>query len=324
MLESCGRRRSVNQKIKPFFSFVLRLALSAALLWLVAARIEDREQIAALIATVDRWSIIGVFIPFLVIYYLLLLRWRIFIQAFDLDISWMKTTRYFFLGLFGNLFLPTAIGGDVLKTTGLCLNSNEKQKVVASVLLDRLSGFAAMVVVSCVSLAVGFPYLRNTAIWVVVALMGVLLTGIGTVLFNETLYRFFCRAFYLFPKLRSALMQMHYDIALLKDRKGVFIRAVAVSCLAQIILAVIFFLLARILRQDISIFYFIIFTPLACVAASFPSIGGLGFREGVLEYLLVYAGAAAGIGLSIGLLNFLFMIVVGMLGGIFFVMTKGR
>ena len=103
---------------------------------------------------------------------------------------------------------------------------------------------------------------------------------------------------------------------------GAILQAIGVACIGQLILALTFFLLTRGLKQDISVFYFIIFTPLACVASSFPSIGGLGFREGVLEYLLLAVGAIAGIGLSIGLLNFFFMVIVGVCGGIFFIMTK--
>lgn len=307
---------------KTFFSFLLRFGLSAGLLWLIFSRIDDKEQIAILINTADPWYIFYALVFFGAVHYIVLLRWRIFIKAFSLDIPWMNMSRYFFLGLFGNLFLPTAIGGDVIKTAGLCINTQEKQKVVASVLLDRLSGFASMVVISCLSLAVGFQYFKNPLIWLTVLMMGLTLTGIGVVLFHEKLYRFFCQVFYFFPKVRTAVMQMHYDIALLKDQKRVLIQAVGVSCFSQIFLAVTFFLLAKALHQDVMLFYFIIFTPIACVASSFPSIGGLGFREGALEYLLVGAGVAAGVGASIGLLSFLFMVVVGMGGGVFFFMTK--
>ena len=61
-----------------------------------------------------------------------------------------------------------------------------------------------------------------------------------------------------------------------------------------------------------------------CVASSFPSIGGLGFREGALEYLLVQLGVVAGIGVSIGLLDFLFMVIVGLFGWVFFMLTKDQ
>ncbi|HSV43674.1 MAG TPA: lysylphosphatidylglycerol synthase transmembrane domain-containing protein [Candidatus Bathyarchaeia archaeon] len=307
-------------------SFVLRLGLSVGLLWFVLRGIQFKELVG-LFKTADVIYIWYAFIPFVVIHGLLLVRWRIFIHALGLNVPWINMTRYFFLGLFGNLFLPTAIGGDVIKTVGLCGNAQEKPKVVASVLLDRLSGFASMVVVACVAIVFGFRFLNNPLIWKMVLAMGAGLVFLGAVLFHEPLYRFCCQAFSLFPKVQTALMQMHYDIALLKDRKIAIVKAIGVSCVSQLLLAMTFFLLAKALRQDVPIFYFVIFTPITCVASSFPSVGGLGFREAGLEFLLGSVAAimvADGIGVSVGLLDFFFMVVVGVAGWIFFVMTKNQ
>jgi glycosyltransferase 2 family protein len=308
--------------VKTGGSFFLRFGVSALLLWIVFIRIEDKDRIAQLVRTADLFYILPAFIVFTCIHGLLIVRWRLLIRAFDLDVSWINMSRYFFLGLFGNLFMPTAIGGDVIKTAGLCVNSRQKPKVVASVLLDRLSGFGGMVVVSCAALIVGFPYLKNPAVWLTIGMMTTALAGVAVILLHEKVYRFFCQAFYFFPRLRSAVMQMHYDIALLKGRKRAVFQAVGLSCVAQGLLATVFFMLSRAIHQEIPFFYFIIFTPIACIAASFPSIGGLGFREGVMDYLLVDIGAAAGIGMGISLLSFAFMVIVGACGGIFFAMTK--
>ena len=317
----------MNQKVKGWISFGLRFGISAGLLWFLFHHMDQKgtvAELAELIKTADVKYVFYAFIPFAVINGFLLVRLRIFIDALELDVPWMNMARYSLIGLFGNLFMPSAIGGDVIKTVGLCTNAEEKSKIVAAVLLDRLSGFASMVVVSTVSLLVGFRYLNNPLLWAAVALMAILLTGLGCVLFNETLYRLFCHIFHFFPKLKKAVMQMHYDIALLKGRKIAIVKAIAMSCCGQILLALTFFWLSKALHQEISLFYFIVFTPITCVASSFPSIGGLGFREGALEYLLVQLGVVAGIGVSIGLLDFLFMVVVGIFGWAFFVVTKNR
>ncbi len=310
--------------MKTMFSLILRFGMSAGLLWLVFIHIEDKKRIADLIGTSDILYIGYASIFFITIHAILLLRWRIFIRAFGLDIPWLNLARYFFLGLFGNLFLPTAIGGDVIKTVGLCVNSVQKQKVVASVLLDRLSGFASMVLIAVGCLAAGFGYFQNPVIWLTVLMMGAVLAVIWAVLLNERLYGWFCHVFHFFPSLKAAVMQVHYDIKLLKGSTRVFVQAIAVSCLSQIALALSFFLLSKAMHQTIPMFYFLIVTPIACVASSFPSIGGLGFREGALEYLLSHVGVIAGIGAGLGLLNFFFMVAVGVLGGIFFLMTKNR
>jgi len=314
----------MNQKVKGLLSFMARMVLSAGLLWWLFVHMDQKEALAELILSADLRYIVLALIPFGIIHYLLLLRWRVLMSALGLRVPWLNLTRYFFLGLFGNLFLPTAIGGDVIKTVGLCANAQDKPKIVASVLLDRLSGYAAVVIVCSLALMAGYRLVSQPVVWIAVGAMALGLSAIGSVLFHEGLYRFFCRVFHFFPKIRDAVIQMHFDIALLKDRKRALITAVGIACLGQGLLAVTFWALAKALHQDVLFFYFLIFTPMTCLASAFPSIGGLGFREGALEYLLIPLGVASGIGVSIGLLDFAFMVFIGVGGWIFFLVTNNQ
>ena len=229
--------------------------------------------------------------------------------------------RYYFAGLFGNLFLPSTIGGDILKIYGLCRNSTQKTRVVASVLLDRLSGFAAIVVVSVMALILGYRFLQEGIIVIPIVGMAVLAGGFACVLFNEKLYSFCCGIFARLPKVQKALMGLHYDIALMKGKRREGFSAIAVSCLSQVVYAVCWYLIARSLSQDVDLIYFLIFVPLTCVAASFPSIGGLGVREIGAVYLFGKIGVSSEIAAGISLVNFVFMVLIGLLGGLSYVLT---
>ena len=115
---------------------------------------------------------------FFVVNLVLLARWFIFIKALEVTSSARDVVRYYFIGLFGNLFLPSTIGGDILKIYGLCRNSSQKTRVVASVLLDRLSGFAAIVVVSVVAFILGYRFLQEGVIVAPIIGMAVLAGGL--------------------------------------------------------------------------------------------------------------------------------------------------
>ena len=121
--------------------------------------------------------------------------------------------------------------------------------------------------------------------------------------------------------MEKALMDMHYDIVLIKDKKASIVQAVALSCLSQVVLAVDFYLIAKGFHQDINLLYFLIFTPLVCVAASLPSIGGLGVREVGWVYLLAKVGVANDVALSLSLTGFFLMVIVGLIGGFVYVVT---
>ncbi|MDP2653029.1 MAG: lysylphosphatidylglycerol synthase transmembrane domain-containing protein [Candidatus Omnitrophota bacterium] len=311
-----------STKRKDIVSALLRFGVSGALLYWLSRQI-DVDKTTQILRSSDLADIAWAGLIFLFVNYLILVRWNIFVRAFRLAVPFSAVARYFLIGLFGNLFLPSAIGGDVIKIFGLCRYTDQKAKVVASVLLDRMSGFGGIVVVSSVSFVLGYKLLKNLSL----AMPLVVLAGISlvmlSVLFNERLYSLCCSVFSPFPNIRKKVMALHYDVVLLKDRKDAIYKAVGMSCVVQVILAVIWFLTGRALGQDVGFVYYLIFVPIICVSASIPSVAGLGTREAAAVFLLGKVGVEAGVAVSISLISSMFfMVVVGLAGGLVFLLTK--
>ncbi|MDP8212467.1 MAG: lysylphosphatidylglycerol synthase transmembrane domain-containing protein [Candidatus Zapsychrus exili] len=307
----------LGEKTKNVLSFFMRIACSALLLFYLFKQI-DIEGTINVIKSANMIYILYAGIVFLFINVFLLYRWVIYIRALDLSVKLSSVTRYFLAGLFGNLFLPSAIGGDLIKIIGLCKNSDKKPTVVASVLLDRLSGFIAIVLVAITAFTLGYNVIDDKTLLFPIVILGIVFFGFITVLFNERAYSFACKIFNKFPKIKNNLMELHYDIALLKNKKREGWKAIALSCLCQVIFSFTFYLTAKALHQDINIIYFLIFVPLICVAGALPSIGGLGAREAGAAFLFAKIGVESGIAVSISLVNFLFMVIVGIIGGIIY------
>jgi glycosyltransferase 2 family protein len=313
---------SLSEKSKSALSFLLRIGLSSVLLIFIFSKI-DTERTWEVLKTADLRFIYYAGLIFFVINLILLWRWFIFIRALDLSVSVWNVVRFFFIGLFGNLFMPTAIGGDFIKIIGLCKNSHQKPRVIASVLLDRLSGFAGLVLVAVCAYLFGYRFIEDKTLLIPIILMAAVSSSVVAVLFNERIYAFGCRIFDKLPQIKKNLMHVHYDIALLKQKHKPFegIKGVLISCLSQAIFAFMFYLTAKALHHDISMIYFLVFVPIMCVAAAFPSIGGLGFREGAAAVLFSTVGVDKGIAVSLSLISFLFMVMVGLLGGVIYVFT---
>lgn len=313
---------SLNKKTKNFISLIFRFGLSIGLLVYVFSKI-DLAKTVEVLKTADPLYIALAAIAFLVVNAILLLRWFIFIKALDLSASGKNVILHYFYGLFGNLFLPTGIGGDILKAVGLCKSSTQKPRVIASILLDRLSGFASIVIVAVLAFVFGYQYINDNTLFIPIALMGVGSIAIVTILFNESAYSFFCQIFNRLPRFKNSLMTMHYDIVLLKkshkSKEGG--KAVLISCVSQMIFAFSYYLVAKALHQDIAMIYFFVFIPIICVVSFIPSIGGLGVREVGAAYLFGRIGIESGIAVSLTLINFLFMIAVGLIGGVLYVIT---
>ncbi len=311
---------SLNERTKNIFNFIVRIALSAGALWIVY-RVIDVEKTIKVLKSSDLKYIGYGLLVFFITNIIILVRWFIFIKALDLKVSKVNVFRSYFIGLFGNLFLPSSIGGDILKILGLCKESSEKAKVVASVLLDRLSGFASIIIVSTCSFVIGFRYIQDYVLLIPIVIIVVGASVVGFVLFNEKAYSFCCKIFGKMPKVQKSLMSLHYNVALLKNKKKEGLKAVFMSCLSQLIFAFVFYLLGKALHQEVPVIYFLIFVPLICVASSVPSIGGLGVRELGAVYLFSRIGIDEGVAASLSLMTFFFMVIVGLLGGLFYVST---
>jgi len=310
----------MKETMKNITSFVMRFGVSGGLLWIVFSMI-DIPKTLELVKSAKLIYIGIAFSIFFSIHGIILWRWMIFIRALGLKSSLRDVIRFFFIALFGNLFLPSAIGGDIIKIIGLCKDSSQKPTVVASVLLDRLSGFAAIVIVAICAFIFGYSYIDDKTLLIPIAAMGVVAVCVAGVLFNEKIYSFGCRMFNPFPKLRQGLMNMHYDVMLLRDKPKQGFGAIAIACLSQTLFTLTYFFTAKALHQDISAIYFLIFVPMICVASAFPSIGGLGVREAGAVYLFAKIGIAKEIAVGMSLINFLFMVIMGLLGGIIYVFT---
>ncbi len=310
----------MSEKIKNLFSFLMRIGVSAGLLWFVFSKI-DMDKTWSILKTADVRYIVWGGMIFLGTTVILLCRWFIFIKALGLEVRAIDVVRYFFIGLFGNLFLPSAMGGDILKIYGLCKNSQQKPRVFASALLDRLSGFASIVIVAVCAFVFGYKVINDRSLLFPIVIMATGSLGVIIVLFNEKVFSYICQIFNGFPKIKKPLMDMHYDIRLMHDKHKEGWTAIGMSCLSQVILSVSFFVVAKGLHQDIDLLYFLIFSPLICIASAVPSIGGLGSREFVSASLFAKIGVDSGIAVSLTLINFLFVFIVGLMGGAIYVIT---
>lgn len=310
----------MTPRVKNTLSLLLRFGLSGALLLYLFNKM-DKDKMIEVVKNADLNFIILALIIYFIVNIIILIRWDIFIRALGLKVPLRSVVRCFFIGSFFNLFLPSSTGGDVVKMLGLFRDTPEKAKVVASVVLDRLWGFVSIVIVALGAFAFGYRYIRDNSILISIFILGTVSVLMILVLFNERLYEFVCRVFNKLPHIKEKLMRLHYAIILVKTKYRELFITVGLSCLNQVILAFDFYLIARALHQDIPMIYFLIFVPLICVVSALPSIGGLGVRDAGAAFLFAKIGMSTATAVSMSLISFLFMIAVGLTGGVIYVTT---
>jgi uncharacterized protein (TIRG00374 family) len=305
-----------------YFTKLLPYFLSVALL-LIAQHLMtfDYGKLWQQLRTSDMRYMSAAGIIFFMINFLIIWRWRILMKAVGLKPLGLSSMRWYFIGMFCTLAPISTVGGDVIRGLGMAQELGHKPKIFASIVLDRLSGFAGIVILAVVAYLFGHRIINSKLVILAIAALSVISIAVVVVLFSHRSFSFACKAFHSWPKVKDNLMRLHYDIVLLKGKQRKGWDTIFISILAQVVLAVEFYLSARGMHQNIPLEYFIIFSPIVCVVTTLPSIGGLGFREISWVYLLPLVGVSKNMAMAISLINSAFTIINGLLGGLFYVTT---
>lgn len=251
----------------------------------------------------------------------ILWRWIVIMKTLNLKFFRFNAARWFFLGLMFSFMLPSSVGGDFFRGMGLGGEVGNKTKVFASIVLDRLIGFVSIVLLASIAFFFGRKIVNNHAIGIFIACMFVGLMSLGVVFFSKRIFTKVTSVFKVWPKVRDVLMNLHHDMLLMKGRYQEVALTIVISMASQIVFAFEFYLIAKALHQNIPFVYFLVFSPLVCVVSSLPSIGGLGVREIGWVTFLSILGIPEGVSGGLSLISFVLMVIVGLLGGLFYVTT---
>jgi len=71
-------------------------------------------------------------------------RWHVLLQIDKIQVNWRDSLRLTFAGLFAANFLPSTIGGDVVRLAGAMRIGMSGSLAAASLIVDRLIGMAGM------------------------------------------------------------------------------------------------------------------------------------------------------------------------------------
>ncbi|OGX11662.1 MAG: hypothetical protein A2351_04730, partial [Omnitrophica bacterium RIFOXYB12_FULL_50_7] len=192
-----------------------------------------------------------------------------------------------FVGLFYNLMLPSSVGGDVAKVVYAYKHSGKKIESATSILLDRLLGFVALIVMAGIGLICFSKEAENTYInYAVYGACGVLvfLVAFFTSRRFARLFKGFAR---LIPKekWKLQLAEVYHAIYGYRHHQGPVLAAILLSFVGQAVFITTNYWLSLSIGADINFWKFFILIPVVCIVSMAPSIGGLGVREAGVLYL---------------------------------------
>lgn len=244
------------------------------------------------------------------------LRWQRVLTALGLAASTPTLVRHYLAGQFVGNFLPTTIGGDVLRVSRLAAINGETPRTVASVVLERLTGWLVLPVLTLFALMVNpglsrlSPGPASTAMWLAVATLvalGVLMVLAASPRFGGRLssaagWRRFTGA-------------VHLGLNHFRHQPGLAFEVLTAGFAYQLAVVLSAFLAAKTLGIDVGWTAILAFFPVVAIVQVLPlTEGGHGTREAALVFFLHPLGVARADAFALGLLVYLVNLGVSLLG----------
>jgi uncharacterized protein (TIRG00374 family) len=292
---------------------ILQYGGSALVLYLLLRLLPGRQVWQALgLLPVHLWLL--VLLGYLAAHCIGAAKYRLVLNIGGAGISVRQAARCYFAGLFGSLFLPSLIGGDILRLAMALRVAKSRAGVVLGSFVDRISDFAALALLAGIGAALvpGALDLRSRKIFEMVSGIAILAIAIAAVVIAVLpVRRFSFRMKRRFVRLRGAFRSM-------MKQPAAMLRALSMSVTVQVIFIILNVMLADACGLHLPFRIWLFAWPLAKLAAAVPiTQAGIGVREAALAALLVPFGATAVLAVASGLAWDAISISGAIAGGIF-------
>ncbi len=240
-------------------------------------------------------------------------RWQMLSRPLGFEQPLGHYIGFYYIGMFFNLFLPTSIGGDVVRAWYLAGERGRRLDGFLSVLVDRGSGLLVLVALACAaSLAAPFelPPWVSAAVWTAA---GAALLGVGV----------FALVSWTRKANSTGVLGSVWRLGpIYLPRPGLLLGTTLLSIVVQSANVVLVGLVGHGLGLDVPVLYYAVAVPMVTLLTLLPSINGMGLREAGLVLFLAPLGVPSATALTLSFLWFAVFATVSLLGGIVYLFSR--
>ncbi|MBI3932427.1 MAG: flippase-like domain-containing protein [Acidobacteria bacterium] len=218
-------------------------------------------------------------------------RWRLLLQAQGYEAPLRHLSASYLVASFFNNFLPSNIGGDVIRVRDSTHLTGSTTTSLAVVAIDRILGFGALYLLAVVAFVAGGQAVRHLAGARVVLLgLGLVFSVLAYVFFRPGTARTLMAASGLsaFPWARERFEVVQGAVHVYRREMAAVWTAFGASVALQALVVWYYYAVARALRIDLPLAACFLMVPLCTLVQAVPvSFNGWGIRESLF---IVYFG----------------------------------
>lgn len=312
------------------WQFIIRVLCAIGLTGFVLSFVNFRELVNG-IASANPWYLLGVVALLHVDRGLMAYKWNYLLRAVDVRVQFGILFRTYCVAPLCGVLLPSTIGADVFRLYSLARAKASSRAVLASIMVERLIGLAACLLLASISLGIGWYWIEGGRThlggvgWALLLAM-VTAGGVLSVMHSEV------RGW--IDKLAgrfaggSIVRKLHEVYTLCYEYRN-HLRAVSIvsawTLVEQTFPILVNGLMVYALGINVSLLQLIVIIPLIVLAIRIPiSINGLGVQEGLYVALFGLVGVSAAQAFLLSMLGRVLGLVSALPWGIHFIMTGNQ
>ncbi len=298
----------------------------------------DLTLIGSALKSANPFWVIAAFLLHIIGFLLSAYRWQILLEAQGAKVPLEFLIKSYLVGIFFNNFLPSTIGGDVVRAYDTIPFTHSGTKSLTIVMVERLTGMFALGLFALVALFFGFSvFTQIPMVWLALSVLLILFVifmaalhprvhkFINTFLEPEnvgTLQHFFTRYPFL-NKITEKLKKLLGTLSIYQQNKRVLVIAFFLAVLLQINVIFHFYFLSFALNLPVPLLYYFLIIPVITVVLLLPVfINGIGAREAVYIFFLGQFQVTPAQAIAFTWITFGMVLFQGVIGGIIYALRQ--
>jgi len=241
-------------------------------------------------------------------------RWQRVLAVFDVRVRGATLLSHYLAGQFVGNVLPSTIGGDVLRVSRAAKSTGTADVAFASVVIERLTGFVALPVLTFVGFALEPSLLDVRHLWLAAAIAVATVAALTVILVVAGSTRLAGR-FARHQNWMGFIGAIHVGVDRIRrdPRRGASALGAAFAYQLSVVAAM--WCAVHTLGVSVPNAALLVIVPAVASSQVLPiSLAGLGVREGLLVLFLTPLGVPTGRAIGVGLLWYAMTLVVSLLG----------
>jgi uncharacterized protein (TIRG00374 family) len=309
----------------PLLKALVRLGVSAALLYFVLRSIDLPAFWERVKSMNPAWILLAL-AAYAATQSIAVWRWNRLLRAQHIEVERRRLTESIWVSMFFNNFLPSNIGGDVVRIADTAPAAGSKTLAMTVILVDRVLGLTALVIIAAsgalVATLLGVHIPGARWLWLVSALGAV--AAISVIAMPQLVGHALMPVRALNkPWLTERAQRLEDAVMRFRNAPTALAGAFAGAMVVQITLVAFYLLTAEGLSVPLPIFLGAVLIPVSLVVQMAPvSINGFGVREAVFAFFFRRFGLPPDAAVALSLVSTGMVMGLSLVGGFFFLRRR--